>query len=99
MSFELIISPTAFSETNDAHLYYKSISEALGERFMKSLETTYSKLSRTPKYYGYINEFKDLRDTKLKDFPYVVIFQIVDNRVLVLSVFNTNRNPVSPENL
>ncbi|HXS56604.1 MAG TPA: type II toxin-antitoxin system RelE/ParE family toxin [Hanamia sp.] len=99
MNFKLSISPTAFSETNDAYIYYTNISEALGERFLKSLEATYDKLSRTPKYYSYINEFKDLRDTKLKDFPYVVIFQIIDNRVLVLRVFNTNRNPVSPKNL
>lgn len=45
MSFELFISPTALSETDDAYLFYERTSAGLGERFLKSLEEIYKKLS------------------------------------------------------
>ena len=98
MSFELLIAPIAVSETDDAYDFYENSSNGLGDKFLKSLEGTYKKLSRNPKYYSYVSKAKDLRDVKLKDFPFVVIFQIVDDRVLVLRVFNTNRNPYSLKN-
>jgi plasmid stabilization system protein ParE len=99
MNFELLISPIALSETDDAYVFYKNLSVGLGDRFLKSLEDVYKKLSQTPKYYGYITNAKDLRDVKLKNFPFVIIFQIVNDQVIVLRVFNTNRNPYSLKNL
>ncbi len=99
MQFELIISPTALSETDDAYVYYEESSVGLGDRFLKSLEDIYKKLSETPKFYGYISNAKDLRDVKLKNFPFVVIFQIVNDTVFVLRVFNTSRNPTSLKSL
>jgi len=80
-------------------MLYENSSAGLGDRFLKSLEDTYKKLSQTPKYYSYITKAKDLRDVKLKDFPFVVIFQIVNDQVFVLRVFNTNRNPYSLKHL
>ena len=94
-----MISATAFMETDNAYTYYEDQSEGLGDRFLKSLEEAYEKLSRTPQYYSYLNSKKDLRDLKIKDFPFVVIFQIVKDKVLVLRVFNTNRAPRSIKNL
>lgn len=99
MQYELLISATAFMEAENAYVYYENQSNGLGDRFLKSLEEAYEKLSRTPQYYTYINTGKDLRDLKIKDFPFVIIFQIVKDRVLVLRVFNTNRDPLSIKNL
>ena len=92
MHFELFISPVAVSETNNAYVFYEKTLAGLRERFLKSLEDIYNKLSQTPKYYGYITNAKDLRDVKLKNFLFVIIFQIVNDTVIVLRVFNTNRN-------
>ena len=68
MNFELLISPVAVSETDDAYAFYENSSAGLGDRFLKSLEDTYKKLSQTPKYYSYITKAKDLRDVKSKAF-------------------------------
>ncbi len=67
MHFELFISPIALSETDDAYVFYENLSAGLGNRFLKSLEDIFKKLSQTPKYYGFITNAKDLRDVKLKD--------------------------------
>ena len=52
MQFELVISPTASSETKNAYNFYEETLVGLGERFLKSLEATYKQLSETPKYCG-----------------------------------------------
>jgi plasmid stabilization system protein ParE len=99
MSYELRISSTALQETDDAYAYYEEQLIGLGERFLKSLEEGYQKLSHKPQFYSYIQHDKNIRDLKIKTFPFVIIFQIVENTVLVLRVFNTNRNPKSLEKL
>ena len=90
MHYEIVTSPTAFMETGDAYDYYENQSPGLGDRFLKSLEDAYQKLSVGPQHYGFINSRKDIRDMNIKTFPFVIIFQIVENKVLVLRVFNTN---------
>jgi hypothetical protein len=75
MNFELLISPMAVPEMDDAYAFYENSSVGSGDRFLRSLEKTYKKLSQTPEYYSYITKAKDARDVKLKDFRSVVIFQ------------------------
>jgi plasmid stabilization system protein ParE len=94
MPYELVISPTAFRETGNAYDYYEIQSPRLGERFLKSLEDAYQKLAINPQHYGYINSRKDIRDMKIEIFPFIIVFQIVENKVLVLRVFNTNHDPL-----
>ncbi|MEO6452645.1 MAG: type II toxin-antitoxin system RelE/ParE family toxin [Ginsengibacter sp.] len=93
MQYELLISPTALIETGNAYNYYEKQSDGLGNRFLKSLDEAHQKLSQSPQFYGYINSRKDLRDIKIKGFPFIIIFQIVKDKVLVLRVFNTKPDP------
>jgi len=99
MSYQLKVSAIAYQETDAAYTYYEEQSKGVGEKFLKSVEEAYSKLSQTPQYFSYIRNSKDIRDIKIKTFPFVIIFQIMDNTVAVLRVFNTNRNPESLNNL
>lgn len=99
MPFELIISRKAVNETSDAYLFYERASIGLGEKFLESLEDIYKNLCSDPQYYGYINKAKDIRDVKIKKFPFVIIFQIVNDKVFVLRVFNTSRDPDLLKNL
>ena len=95
MAYELLVSPVAFNDTEEAYLFYESKQAGLGERFLQSVEAAYSKLSKTPQHYGFIGNKKDLRDIRVKHFPFVIVFQIISDQVLVLRVFNTSRNPSS----
>ena len=99
MAYNIIIFPAAETDTIEAHLFYETQQAGLGERFLESVEESYYKLSQKPQYYSYISSEKHLRDIKIKDFPFVMIYQIIEDKVLVLRVFNTNRNPLSLKNL
>jgi hypothetical protein len=93
MQFELFISPVAFAESADPYDFYETKSLGLGERFLNSLESSYQKVAHFLRRYSYILSTKDLRDVKVIDFPFVVIFQIFNTKILILRVFNTNCKP------
>lgn len=92
MIYQLKVSQTAFREIDNAYVYYEAQSLGLGERFLKSIEETYLKLSKNPQFYSFINADNNIREVKIKSFPFVIIFQVIENKVLVVRVFNTNRN-------
>lgn len=94
MAYRIIISSPAETDTIEAYIFYEKQQNGLGERFLKSLEESYYKLSQTPQYYSYINLEKQLRNIKIKDFPFLIIYQISENEVFILRVFNTNPKPL-----
>lgn len=93
MSYDVVISPRAQQEQTDAYSFYEDLQEGLGERFFKSLQTCFDKIAENPRYYSLISTSDTLRDTKLKDFPFVVIYIIGDNAVVTISVRHTSRQP------
>lgn len=36
---------------------------------------------------------KRVRDVKIGHFPFQIVFEIIENKIIVLSVFNSNQNP------
>lgn len=92
MKFDLFITRVALTELMDAFDFYEANSPGLGKGFLKSLEGTYQKMVHLPKSYGFISKAKDIRDVRIKDFPFVVIFQIFEAKI-ILRVFNIKRKP------
>lgn len=93
MQYFLIVRQEAVEEMKAAYLYYESITEGLGERFLSELHKRYSEIAKHPQAYGFIDGKKTIRDIKIRHFPYQVIYEIVDKNVVVLSVFNSYQNP------
>lgn len=91
MKFPLEIKEEAHLETLDAYLYYESISEGLGEKFLRQLDKYFEKICENPENF----QIKKLnyRELYIKKFPYLIIFQFVERKVTVYSVFNTYKNP------
>lgn len=93
MLYTLIVREEAVEEMKHAYLYYESIREGLGERFLSELRKRYSEISEHPQSYGFIDSKKSIRDIKVRHFPYQVIYEIEKNKVVVFSVFNSHQNP------
>ncbi len=95
MSFTVIVKQEAHQDTIDAYNYYEEKLTGLGERFLDALQQRYKELSANPTFYGYIDEdpLKILRDVKLEKFPFVVVFEIIENQVVVYAVHNTYKHP------
>ena len=71
----------------------KNLQAGLGERFLTELQSRYSEICEHPQFYGFIDAGKTIRDLKVKHFPYQVVYEIIENAIIVFSVFNSYQEP------
>ena len=94
MAHNLIVTEIAELHALEAAIYYEEQQKGLSERFLSELEDAYKKIAEHPQYYSYISLQNVYRDISLDKFPFVVIYQVYNNDVIVVDVFNTNRKPL-----
>ncbi len=94
MIYELIVTALAEDHTIEASFYFEEQQPGLAGRFLSELEDVYEKLALHPEYYSFISDKDKFRDIKLHSFPYVVIYEIEQQQVIVIDVFNTYRQPI-----
>ena len=91
MAYKLEVRPLAALEILEAFDWYELQREGLGAEFLNELEIFYTALLRNPNSYGYYD--KPIRQGKIDRFPYIVVFEIIDQVVAVYSVFMTKQDP------
>lgn len=90
MIYELIIQEEASLEILEAYIYYENAQKGLGEKFMKQLNKYFLRIQSHPKHFEIKKYY---REAFIKKFPYLIVFDIIDNKIIILSVFNTHQNP------
>jgi plasmid stabilization system protein ParE len=95
MAFTIIVKEEAHQDTLDAYWYYEKKQKGLGERFLDLLQSCYEAIAQHPTHYGYINEDPQqmLRDVKIDKFPFVIVYEIIEEEVIIYAVHNTYRHP------
>jgi hypothetical protein len=76
-----------------AYDHFENTRAGLGEEFLSELLKQFDDLASTPHNYGYIDDQIKIRDVKIDRFPYVVVFEISQDEVIVYAVHNTYRHP------
>jgi len=95
MAYNLHITFGAEMETQNAVEYYFKISDLLVDRFLSELNIVYTKVAANPQFYKYIpkRQHRRFRYTRLKSFPFIVVFRVQEQSVVIYRVFNTHRKP------
>jgi len=91
MAYKLEIRPLATMEVLEAYDWYELQREGLGVEFLDELGTFYTGILRNPTSYGFYD--KAVRQGKMNRFPYLVVFEIFDESVVVYSVFMSKQDP------
>lgn len=91
MKYHLIIKEEANREIIDSYLYYEAKSEGLGEKFLGNLDVYFDRIQKYPKHYQI--KRKPYREVFLKNFPFLIIYEIIENNIIVYAVFHSSRNP------
>ncbi|WP_372339331.1 type II toxin-antitoxin system RelE/ParE family toxin [Flavobacterium sp. MFBS3-15] len=91
MAFKEVISRVAQIHINDAFYYYESQQHDLGLRFFIEFKNAVRYILLDP--YLFPVKSKNLRELKLSVFPYIIIYEIVDDIVIIAAVFHTSQNP------
>jgi len=91
MAYKLLLKPGAEEDIDHAYNWYEDQQTDLGEKFLQELVSFYKKLEQRPAAFSKIN--KPYRQAALKQFPYVIVFEISKKEVVIYAVFHTSRNP------
>jgi toxin ParE1/3/4 len=91
MKHPLRVRPEVPDDVAEAYRWYEGRSEGLGERFLRELKATYSRIALAPEIYAK-GEW-DVRSARMHRFPYLVHFRITGTEVVVLAVMYGGRDP------
>jgi plasmid stabilization system protein ParE len=92
MVFKIKILPLAENEIDDSIEFYESRSKGLGKQFLSYLKSYLKVLKTNPELFE-IKKEPGYRELTLAKFPFVIIYEIIENEVIIYSVFHTSRNP------
>ncbi|MHA6281251.1 type II toxin-antitoxin system RelE/ParE family toxin [Salinimicrobium sp. CAU 1759] len=91
MAFYLDVKEEAALEIINTYLYYEKKRSGLGEEFLEQLDFYFKRITSNPEHFP--EKRKPYREAFLGRFPYVVIYEFRNEKVIVYSIFNTWQNP------
>jgi len=90
-TYILLIEEEAKVDISAAFYWYEDRQKGLGERFITVLDDCFNTILKNPGIYA--KKYGEMRQAIVKKFPYVVIYEIENSKIIVYSVFNTNQDP------
>ena len=81
----------ARAEFDEAVDWYEDQKECLGAEFVAQVDEVFGLIAVLPKVHPIV--YRDVRRAVVKKFPYVVHYLVEDQRLLIVSVFHTSRDP------
>lgn len=91
MVYQLELRKRAINQMQKSYDYYESKSLGLGERFLLTVEEYFEIIKNNPKQFQVKRE--EIREAYLQKFPFIIVYQIIKDTIIVYSVFHTSRNP------
>ena len=91
MSLPVIIRPDAQVDLLNARDWYDRQRPGLGDVFEEAVEAFLDLIKVLPQLYAVT--LRDVRQGKVKKFPYVVYYRVLANHIEVIAVLHGGRNP------
>lgn len=91
MSLQVTFHRAANAEFNEASAWYESKRRGLALDFIAEIDRCVSLASEHPLQFTVVRE--DIRRVVANHFPYSVYFRAEQNRIVVLAVFHSRRDP------
>ncbi len=91
MIFRQTILPEAQADFDEAVRWYAKEKRGLGRKFAAAVKQVLRRLRKMPKVHGFV--MKDVRRALVPGFPYVVLYRVADDEVLIISIFHTSQDP------
>lgn len=92
MPYSYQLSEEAEEDVFEGYLWYEEQQAGLGEDFLDTLDYAKESILSNPEMYP-IRYNKRVHLYVIQRFPYIILYVVERNKVEVLAVFNTNKNP------
>ncbi|RFZ95353.1 type II toxin-antitoxin system RelE/ParE family toxin [Mucilaginibacter conchicola] len=90
--YNILLLDGAIADIRDAHDWYEERQQGLGKRFQKTVFSKLDLIQQNPLLYQ-VRFSEVFRFAKTDIFPFLIVFEIVDQSIIVNAVFHTSRNP------
>jgi plasmid stabilization system protein ParE len=87
VTLPVVWTPEANEDLLEARAWYDNIRPELGERFALAVEA----LAEHPLQFPVV--YRSRRRAGVRRFPYGILFEVQDNRIVVIACFCGRRNP------
>jgi toxin ParE1/3/4 len=91
VSLLLDFHPSVRDEIDDAYRWYERRRSGLGSDFLDAVEKILVEITANPARYGFADA--DIREGLLTRFPYAIYYRVLADRIRVLAVYHTSRDP------
>jgi toxin ParE1/3/4 len=82
--------PSAAQEAIEASKWYESLKIGLGSDFRREMGRVLERIAAYPKIYS---EDEGVRSAPLSKFPYMLIYQELEDRIWIVAVAHNKRRP------
>jgi len=87
----LVLRRVAEREFDDSIAWYEAEREGLGQKFRTTIEEYFQRIADNPEWFPEVRGA--VRRAVVRRFPFVIHFLIEAERIVILSVFHTSREP------
>lgn len=88
---QVILTQKAEKNYINSFVYYQKQQKGLGLRFENEVDEMLDAISNHPLLFQ--RKYKHYREAVLKVFPFVIVYEINLNIVVVMDIFHVKRNP------
>ena len=84
----------AEQEARAAELWYEEQRSGLGEDFFAAVDEAIQKIAKAPEGFGKLETVdlqENVRRARVRRFPYIVIYVLLEDDILILAVAHTSR--------
>lgn len=93
MSLPLVFRAAAQAEFDDSAAWYGAQRPGLGALFVAEVQQVLDTIANQPNRYPVASG--DVREAPVQRFPYCVYYRVKPDRVVVIAVFHTARDPAT----
>jgi plasmid stabilization system protein ParE len=90
MIYKKILLPHANQDIIEINIHYKLINLVLVKRFNTNLKQELKIISKNPLLFQI--RYDNFRVVKIKDFPFLIHYEIVENNVVIDAIYHTSRD-------
>ena len=83
--------PEAEMDFLEAAQWYREQSLGLDYEFVRCIDEAIAKIGRTPLMFPTV--YRERRRILVKRFPYAIIFEVMNEEIIVFAIFHFSRNP------
>jgi plasmid stabilization system protein ParE len=91
VTLPIILRPEAEREFDEAFDWYDAQRPGLGTRFVAAVQAVFDMIAVLPRMHSVV--FADVRKAVVRRFPYCVFYRPLDERIEVIAVFHSSRDP------